>query len=114
VATVAVARKLAVIAWQMLTEGEDYAFARPSLVREKVRRLELMTGAERQQGKRVGAERAFQTPERRRLEKELALQAEVAYRRLVADWRPAKKKGAGATPGRAFRGPSSRPAARRS
>jgi transposase len=114
VAIVAVARKLAVIAWQMLTEGEDYAFARPSLVREKIRRLELMTGAERQQGKRVGTERAFQTPERRRLEKELALQAEVAYRRLVADWQPAKKRGAGATPGRAFRGPSSRPAARRS
>jgi transposase len=29
VATVAVARKLAVIAWHMLSHGEDYAFARP-------------------------------------------------------------------------------------
>ena len=45
VATVAVARKLVVIAWHMLRRGEDYAFARPSLMREKLRRLELMTGA---------------------------------------------------------------------
>ena len=29
VATVAVARKLAVLAWHLLTRGEDYAFARP-------------------------------------------------------------------------------------
>jgi transposase len=114
VATVAVARKLATIAWQMLTKGEDYAFARPSLVREKIRHLELMVGAERHQGKRTERERVFATPERRRLEKELALQAEVAYRRLVADWRPepSKKKGAGATPERASHGPSSGQTAR--
>jgi transposase len=112
VATVAVARKLAVIAWNMLTREQDYAFARPSLVREKIRRLELMVGAERHQGKRVGSERAFQTPQRRRLEKELALQAEVAYRRLVADWQPKRRKGAGATPGRASSGLSKHQAAR--
>jgi hypothetical protein len=112
VATVAVARKLAVIAWQMLTKDEDYAFARPTLVREKIRRLELMTGAERQKGKRIGAERAFQTPERRRLEKEFARQAEVAYRRLVDDWKPGTKRGFAATPERASHGPSSGQAAR--
>jgi transposase len=44
IATVAVARKLAVIASHMLSRDEDYAFARPSLTREKLRRLELMTG----------------------------------------------------------------------
>ena len=38
VATVAVARKLAVLAWHLLTRGEDYAFARPALVRRKRRR----------------------------------------------------------------------------
>lgn len=32
-------RKLVVIAWHMLSKGEDYAFARPPLVREKIRRL---------------------------------------------------------------------------
>jgi len=41
VATVAVARKLSVLSWCLLTRGEDYAFARPSLVRRKLRRLEL-------------------------------------------------------------------------
>ncbi len=35
IAIVAVARKLTVIAWHMLTRGEDYAFARPVLVRAR-------------------------------------------------------------------------------
>jgi hypothetical protein len=48
-----------------------------------------------------------------REERELARQAEVAYQRTVADWQANKgKKGAGATPGRASRGPSSGQAAR--
>jgi hypothetical protein len=50
IATVAVARKLAVIAWHLLSDDEEYAFARPSLVREKLRRLELLVGAERRTG----------------------------------------------------------------
>ena len=100
VATVAVARKLAVIAWHMLTHGEDYAFVRPSLVREKIRRLELMVGAKRRQGRRNPV-RVFATSEQHRLEKELAAQAELAYRRLMADWNAQKRKGAGAAPGRA-------------
>ena len=87
IATVAVARKLAVIAWHMLSRGEDYAFTRPSLTREKLRRLEL-TGAKHQQGKRIGV---FVTKEQHRLDKELAAQAEIAYRRLVQDWQPAIK-----------------------
>ena len=100
VATVAVTRKLAVIAWHMLTHGEDYAFVRPSLVREKIRRLELMVGAKRRQGRRNPV-RVFATSEQHRLEKELAAQAELAYRRLMADWNAQKRKGAGAAPGRA-------------
>jgi len=106
IATVAVVRKLAVIAWHMLSRGKDYAFARPSLTREKIRKLELATGAERQKGKRIGV---FATREQHQLDKELAAQAELAYRRLVQDWQP---KGAGAAPGRASRGPSSGQAAR--
>jgi transposase len=108
IATVAVARKLAVIAWHMLSRGEDYAFARPSLTREKIRRLELITGAEHQKGKRIGV---FVTREQHELDKELAAQAEIAYRRLVQDWQPAIK-GTGAAPGRASRRPSSGQAAR--
>jgi len=108
IATVAVARKLTVIAWHMLSRGEDYAFARPSLTREKIRRLELMTGAEHQKGKRIGV---FASKEQHRLDKELAAQAELAYRRLVQDWQPTSK-GTGAAPGRASRRPSSGQAAR--
>ena len=40
VAIVAVARKLATIAWRLLTSGEDYAFASPGQVRLKLRRIE--------------------------------------------------------------------------
>jgi transposase len=108
IATVAVARKLAVIAWHMLSRGEDYSFARPSLTREKIRKLELATGAERQKGKRIGV---WVTKEQHHLDKQLAAQAELAYRRLVQDWQPAIK-GAGAAPGRASCRPSSGRAAR--
>jgi hypothetical protein len=41
----------------------------------------------------------FATPQRRKLEKELALQAEVAYRRLVVHRQPGNKAGAWATRG---------------
>jgi len=97
-----------VIAWHMLSRGEDYAFARPSLTREKLRRLELMTGAEHQKGK---ADRRLRDQEQHQLDKQLAAQAELAYRRLVQDWQPAIK-GTGAAPGRASRRPSSGQAAR--
>ena len=93
----------------MLSRGEDYAFARPSLTREKIRKLELATGAERQKGRRIGV---WATKEQHRLDKELAAQAELAYRRLVQDWQPAINKGTGAAPGRASRRPSSGQAAR--
>src|SRR6266700_2103079 len=106
VAVVAVARKLCVLAWHMLVRGEDYAFARPSLVREKLRRVELLVGAQRRQGRRNPV-RVFATAEQHRLEKELARQAELAYRRLVQDWQPAMKTGAGAALGRASCGLSS-------
>src|SRR5438045_4506235 len=96
IATAAVARKLTVIAWHMLSRGEDYAFARPSLTREKIRKLELLTGAERRKGKRNPV-RIFATPAQHRLEKELAAQAEIAYRRLAHDWQPVIK-GTGAAP----------------
>jgi transposase len=77
IATVAVARKLAVIAWHMLSRGEDYAFARPSLTREKIRKLELLTGAERRKGKRNPV-RVFATREQHQLDKQLAAHAELA------------------------------------
>jgi transposase IS116/IS110/IS902 family protein len=52
IAIVASARKLACRFWCLLTRGEDYAFAQPSLTTKKMRRLELQAGAPRQQGGR--------------------------------------------------------------
>jgi transposase len=115
IAIVAVARKLAVLFWHMLTRQEDYAFARPSLTRHKLRELELRAGAERHPGSHSLKHRSgyHQRPNRER-ERELSLQAELAYRRLVSDWKAAgpAKVGAGATPGRASSRPSQRQAAR--
>jgi transposase len=103
IATVAVARKLVVLFWHLLTKEEDYAFGRPTLTRKKLRELELRAGAER---RRSGGRPKAGVPtlkERQKAEVELARQAETAYRRLVADWQKApKKKGAGVPVGRAF------------
>jgi transposase len=46
VAIIAVARKLAVIAWHLLTKDQDYRDARPDLVRAKHRALDRMAGRE--------------------------------------------------------------------
>jgi hypothetical protein len=79
------------------------------LTRKKLRRLELAAGAPSRKGTKSGLWAANDAM--RKAERELARQAEVAYRRTVADWQ-AQKKGAGATPGRASCGPSSGQAAR--
>jgi len=105
VAIVAVARKLATIAWRLLTSGEDYVYANPGQVRLKWRRVELLAGEPSQKGRRTGVSLASQH------ERELALAAERAYQRLVADRQAAgsRRKGAGAAPGRAPDGSSLRP-----
>jgi transposase len=101
VAVVAAARKLACLFWCMLTRGEDYAFGQPSLTKKKLRRLELTAGAQRYQGGRT----VWSTNNgMRQAERELALQAERAYQRTVADWQ--STRGASATPGRASQTPS--------
>ncbi len=101
VAAVAVARKLCVLCWCLPTRTEDYAFARPAMVRRKLRRLELAAGAPR---RRSGPQpdpvwnRDSNAAERR-----LAEQAERADERLVADRVASRANvGAGATPGRAW------------
>jgi hypothetical protein len=109
IAVVAAARKLACLFWCLLSRSEDYAYAQPSLTRKKLRRLELAAGARSKRGTKTGLWAA--NAAMRKAERELARQAEIAYRRTVADWQ-AEKKGAGATPGRASRGPSSGQAAR--
>jgi transposase len=104
VAVVACARKLACLFWCMLTRDEDYAFGQPSLTRKKLRRLELQAGAER--GK-VKPGTWATNKAMRNAERDLARQAELAYRRTVADWQAATStKGASATQGRASQRPS--------
>jgi transposase len=110
IALVATARKLCVLCWHLLTDEVDYAFGRPSLHRHKLRRLELIAGDPSHRGRRSGSGASKRD---QRHERELSEQFETAYRRLVSDWQQKpKRKGAGATRGRASRGPSSGQAAR--
>ena len=51
IAIVAVARKLAILTWHLLTKQQDYAYQRPQLVARKLRRLELQTGAPPRRGR---------------------------------------------------------------
>jgi len=95
-----------------LTREENHAYAQPSLTQKKLRLLEIRAGAPTLRGTAVTG--TWATRQRMRTaERELAAQAEAAYRRTVADWqRTQAKRGAGATSGRASRGPSSGQAAR--
>ena len=112
VAVVAAARKLACLFWCLLTREEDYAFGQPSMTRKKLRLLEIRAGAPSRKGIRTGKWVAGAAM--REAERAAAEQAEAAYKRTVADWQAtqAKRKGAGATSGRASSGPSSGQAAR--
>ena len=100
VAATATARKLTVLFWHLLSREEDYAFARPAMTRNKIRRLELLAGAPPQKGRKGiagGKSKAVFEAER-----ELSRQAEAAYQRLIDDWKASRPRaGAGATPGRA-------------
>ena len=112
IAATATARKLVVLFWHMLSSEQDYAFARPAMTRNKIRKLELLTGAPSQKGRHGiagGKSKAVFDAER-----ELSRQAEAAYRRLLNDWKSTgpSKGGAGATPGRASNQPSKGKAAR--
>jgi transposase len=101
IAVVAVARKLAVLFWSMLTHGEDYAHGQPSLTAKKLRLLEIRAGAPTLKGKQTGTWATRQ--QMRTAERQLAQQAEASYKRMVTDRRPAatQKAGASVTPGRA-------------
>jgi len=112
VAATATARKLVVLFWCLLTREQDYAFGRPAMTRNKIRKLEMLAGAPPQKGRHGiagGKSKAVFDAER-----ELSRQAEAAYRRLVNDWHATgpSKVGASATPGRASQGSSKDQAAR--
>ena len=98
----------------MAVKGEDYAFGRPSLTQKKLRALELRAGMSSRRGQK-GKAAAYSVNEVRRRERELADQAEQAYRQVVADWQakaPAKRAGVAAANGARLSRPSTRQAAR--
>ena len=92
IAVVATARKLAVLCWHLIISGEDYAYAQPSLVAHKRRKLELRAGlpsARGQKGKSAG----YSLQAVRAAERDLAAQAEVADRVTIAAWQPPRPTG---------------------
>jgi transposase len=102
VAAVATARKMAVLVWHLLTKEADYLWARPALVAQKLRSLELQAGRPMRKGNRRGPAYAYNVKELRDREKAVAEQAERAYEQLVAGWRdrPSRRRtGAASTAG---------------
>ena len=85
IAVVAVARKLAVLFWCLLTRSQDYAHQQPSLTTKKLRRLELTASAPRNANTARGiwsTNHALRDAERH-----LGEQAETSSTRLVKDQR---------------------------
>lgn len=85
IAIVAVARKIAILCWQLLTKQHDYAYQRPTHVARKLRALQLQAGATSKKGKPLDHQSGT-TADRVAQEHAITEQAEHAYRRLVADW----------------------------
>jgi transposase len=88
VAAVAVARKLAVLCWHLLTKEVDYQWARPALVAKKRRAMELQAGQPASKGNRRGAAYAYNVKELRNREIDIARQAEAAYETFIRTWQP--------------------------
>jgi transposase len=101
VAAVATARKLAVLAWHLLTKAEDYAWARPALLEAKLRKVELAAGQPAARGRRRGRAHAYNSKEVRQRERAWLEQTEKAYARFVANWQEKPSVGrTGAASGR--------------
>jgi len=69
--------------WCMLARGEDHAHQQPSLTRKKLRRLEIAAGAPKYTHRPAGTWSTDRPM--RQAERELVLQAETSYKRLVQD-----------------------------
>jgi transposase len=86
IAAVAVARKLAVLCWYLLTKDVDYQWARPALIANKLRAMELQAGRPVRKGNKRGDAYAYNIKELRDREIDLARHAEQAYERFVSQW----------------------------
>jgi transposase len=94
IAAVATARKLAVIAWHVLTRDEPFAWDRPALTARKNRSLELQAGMPSQRGGRPGSAAAYNLKAVRDQERATAEQAERIYQRLFSRWKRTAPEGA--------------------
>jgi len=74
-------RKLAVLAWHLLTHNSEYRWTPPSLTAHKHRQVQLKAGAPHQRGRSIVGIRTQQTSDQ---EREPLRQAEEAYRTMVA------------------------------
>lgn len=92
IAAVAAARKLAIIAWHVLSKDEDYDWVRPALTQRKIRALEPQSGFKPQKGGRRGRAYDYNLPSVRAQETAAAEQAQRAYERFVANWKTHGKK----------------------
>jgi transposase len=92
VAAVAVARKLAVLCWHLLIKEADYQWARPALVANKLRAIELKAGQPARKGSKPGPAYAYNIKALRDREIDLARHAEQAYDRFVSQWQPRRPK----------------------
>jgi transposase len=98
IAAVAVARKLTVLCWHVLTKEEDYLWARPALVANKTRAMQLQAGRPQQKGNRRGPAYAYNVKALRDQELQLAQQAERNYAlRRSLENTPAERRGASAS-----------------
>jgi transposase len=88
IATVATARKMTVLCWYLITNAEDYAFARPSLNAHKRRKLELAAGATSRRGPVRGVSHDYHVKQLRDQERAIVEHAERSYEVLVAHWQP--------------------------
>jgi len=79
VAAVATARKLATLAWHMLSRGEDYRWNPVELTRTKIRQLEAAAGIPPARIRRPG------TAQRRSHDREVLAQAEASYRDHITE-----------------------------
>jgi hypothetical protein len=94
IAAVAVARKLTVLCWHMLTKEQDYLWARPSLVAHKRRAMELQAGRPQKKGNARGLAFASNVKALRDQEARIAEHAEKGYEQFVTAWhrRPCKER----------------------
>jgi transposase len=83
IAIVAVARKMSVLFWHLLTSERDYAYSLPTATAKKLRTIELKAGAQR---KNTASRQPLNREQRREHEHTAAEHAQAAYERTVADW----------------------------